>query len=134
MSVFELLDDNLFDCISETDFINDPERAILSGPDSWGPFNIIQKSKFSKSLPDLELFDDFGINLNINNAIDEDKEGGAGSSGFEDSLSCTDSTIPHGVLDVIELIIGEVVEDEMIFETLNDEVLVGLGFLFVLWL
>lgn len=77
-----------------------------------------------------KLFFELSIDQEFKNAFLNDKETVAKASGLKDKSVFIDVTVEHFFFDILEFAFRKVVENEMVFETVYNEVGVVQGFLF----
>lgn len=91
---------------------------------------VVEECEFSKALHGLELLPDDIIDYDFHGASFDNEETRADAIFVEKDCSFFESAVEHILFYIIELILAEIVEDEVVFETGNDEtgVVVGLDF------
>lgn len=138
LSVFTVVtNDDFFDCFSESLSIDDPETAWFFGSDWGSSGSVVKKGQLSKTwnkqkitVLGLEFLFEFAVDKEFENSFFDDKEAMAKLPGLKDKGVFIDVTVEHFFFDVLKFTFGEVVEDEVIFEAVDDEIGVVEGFFF----
>ncbi len=70
----------------------------------------------------LEFFLELIVDQQFQQTLFDDKKAMTNGPSFKDEAILIDITIIHFLLDIFELTFGEIIENEMIFKTVNNEI------------
>jgi hypothetical protein len=101
----ELADDNLFNCFSEADSVDDPKTAAFLSCGSGGSIDFIEKGQLAKTLSCFEGFGGIFFNFDLDCSRLYDVETCASSALPKDNGSLRHFCPKHMFFNVIQLFI-----------------------------